>query len=47
MLDISDPAHQLKVPKDIVYQQMLLVEIINFKHETIVWFLKETRKRLE
>lgn len=44
MLSIPDPAYQFKVAKDIMYQQVLLAEIIGTKHETIARLLKRDRK---
>lgn len=40
MLDILDLTHQLKITNNIVYQQMLLVEIIDFNYKTIAKLLK-------
>ena len=47
MLSIPNPAHWLKVVKDVLYQQMLLAEIISFKYETMARFLKRDWKAVE
>lgn len=47
MLGIPDPTHQLKVADDIVYQQVLLAENINFKYKTIARLLKRDWKVVE
>lgn len=44
ILDILDPAYQFKVMEDIVNKQVLLTEIIGFKHETMARLLKRNWK---
>lgn len=41
MLGIPDPAHQLEVAKNFIYQQVPLAEIIGFENETIARLLKK------
>lgn len=44
MLGIPDLACQLEIAKNVIHQQMLLAEIISFKHKTIARLFKKDWK---